>query len=138
MGKRLTPEEKAAVLAEYAICGNYSAVARKFGVSDNAVRKLVKANPQSSKKFELKKEESELSMLEYLEKRAAKAQSVVDRLLDAMEDKRKVDRANLRDTATALGIVIDKFTAIGNKADTAAMAKMDEILKEIKNASADR
>lgn len=138
MAKRLTPEERAAVLAEYALCGNYSAVGRKFGVSNNAVKKIVKSEPQSVEKFKQKKTELELSMLEYLEKRTAKAQSVVDKLLDAMEDKRKLDRANIRDTATALGIVIDKFTGIGNKADNAAISKLDELMREIKNAAADR
>lgn len=138
MAKRLTPEERAAVLAEYAMCGNYSAVARKFGVSDNAVRKLVKKNPDSMKKFELKKVETELSMLEYMEKRTVKAQGVIDNLLEAMNDKHKIDKSTLRDTATAFGIIIDKFTGLNKKADNASIAKLDELLGEIKNAAVDR
>lgn len=119
MGKRLTPEQKARIIAEYTECGNYSAVARKFGVTPNAIKKIVKANPQSAKKCEQKKSELELSMLAFMETRTLKAQGIVDVLLNALRDKKKVEKANLRDTATALGIVVDKFTGNENSEESA-------------------
>lgn len=53
--KKLTDKQKKLIIADYIDCGNYSEVARKYKVSDTAVRKIIKADKDSVKKFEQKK-----------------------------------------------------------------------------------
>ena len=54
---------------------------------------------------------------------------LIDLYLDALTREEKLNRASVRDIATALGIVIDKFTSTGLSADKlrAEVAKLQSI-----------
>lgn len=108
--KKLTDKQKKLIIADYIDCGNYSEVARKYKVSDTAVRKIIKADKDSVKKFEQKKEENTKDVLEYMDTLKDRKKIIVSKLLQAIED--KVDHldsfTNIKDVASAYGIIIDK------------------------------
>lgn len=108
--KKLTDKKKKLIVADYIDCGNYSEVARKHGVSDTTVRKLVKTDSESLKKIEQKKEENTKDVLEYMDSLNEKKKSIINKLLLAIEDKAdKLDSfTNIKDVASAYGIIIDK------------------------------
>ena len=108
--KKLTDKKKKLIVADYIDCGNYSEVARKHGVSDTTVRKLVNTDSKSLKKFEQKKEENTKDVLEYMDSLNEKKKSIINKLLLAIEDKAdKLDSfTNIKDVASAYGIIIDK------------------------------
>lgn len=108
--KKLTDKKKKLIVADYIDCGNYSEVARKHGVSDTTVRKLVNADSESLKKIEQKKEENTKDVLEYMDSLNEKKKSIINKLLLAIEDKAdKLDSfTNIKDVASAYGIIIDK------------------------------
>lgn len=108
--KKLTDKKKKLIVADYIDCGNYSEVARKHGVSDTTIRKLVNTDSESLKKIEQKKEENTKDVLEYMDSLNEKKKSIINKLLLAIEDKAdKLDSfTNIKDVASAYGIIIDK------------------------------
>lgn len=109
MGK-LTDKQKKEIIASYVECENYSEVARRFNMSDEGVRKIVKQNEDSWKQLEQKREENTQEVLEAMKKRNQKKIIIIDKIFEAMEGKLKnVDMfTNIKDLATAYGIILDK------------------------------
>lgn len=109
MGK-LTDLEKKQIIASYIECENYSEVARRFNVSDVAVRNIVMANEETSEKLEQKREENTQEVLEAMTKRNKKKIELIDKIFEAMDGKLdNVDMfTNIKDLATAYGIIMDK------------------------------
>lgn len=110
---RVTDKEKIKIIAYYTECQNYSEVARKFNRSDFTIRKIIKENEnQISKKIEQKKDECIETTLEYMEQQHELKKSVLDKLLKGIElkanDLKKMDKMNIKDLATAYGIILDK------------------------------
>lgn len=133
MAARLTDEQKKKIIADYVESGSYRATAKKFGISDNTVKKICSENAQIAQKCAQKKEQNTADMLAYMESRKEKAQKAVDAYLDVLTDPAKIKAAKLSEIATAMGIVVDKFTkttAVGK--DT--LAKLDDVLKKIGGA----
>ena len=110
---KVTEKEKIKIIAYYTECQNYSEVARKFKRSDFTIRKIIKENEnQISKKIEQKKDECVETTLEHMEKQHELKKSVLDKLLKGIElkanDIKKMDKMNIKDLATAYGIILDK------------------------------
>ena len=80
-----------------------------------------------------KKEQNTADMLAYMESRKEKAQKAVDAYLDALTDPAKIKAAKLSEIATAMGIVVDKFTKT-TAAGEDTLAKLDDVLKKIGGA----
>lgn len=57
MAKQKTDKEQKEIIAYFLECNNYSQTARKFGMSDTGVRKIIKrsAGKESTKQLEEKK-----------------------------------------------------------------------------------
>ena len=111
MAARLTDKQKKMIIADYVELGSYNAVAKRHGVSFDTVKRIVNNEPQIVKKTEQKREENTLDMLAYMDSKKEQAQSIIDLYLSALADPQKLERANVNNIATALGIIVDKFTA---------------------------
>lgn len=109
MAARLTDKQKKEIIADYVESGSYLATAKKFGVSDNTVRKVVLGNSEVAKKCEQKREQNTADILDYLESRKEQAKDVLDAYIEALKNPEKIQAAKLSEIATAMGIVIDKF-----------------------------
>lgn len=110
VASRLTEPQKAEIIAEYALSGNYRATARKYGVSESTVRRLCAREPEMTQKAAEKKEEIAQDMLAFMDSRKQAAQDVIDAYLAALADPEKLKKATVQQIATAFGIVVDKFT----------------------------
>ena len=110
MAKHLTDKQKKRIIADYATMGTYRAVARKYKISPATVKSVVERDEETERKCLQKKAENTETVLAHLEKRAGKACDLIDLFMTYLEQPEKLQRANVRDLATALGIVIDKFT----------------------------
>ena len=80
MAARLTDKQKKEIIADYVESGSYLATAKKFGVSDNTVRKIVLGNSEVAKKCEEKRQQNTAEILDYLDSRKEKAKDVLDAL----------------------------------------------------------
>jgi len=107
---RLTDRQKKKILADYVECGSYNETAKMNGVSRNTVKNIVMADKENATKCQQKKEQNTLDMLAYMDSRKEQAQGVIDDYLKALANPEKIEAAKLSEIATALGIVVDKFT----------------------------
>ena len=94
--------------------GNYRASARKNGVAPNTVKSLVMQDKETAQRCAEKKDQNTVEILEALAGQAPKViafcEASLDRLLEVLPQSR-----NVRDIATAVGIMIDKYTGIAPK-----------------------
>ena len=121
---KLTDKERKKIIADYVDCGNYSAVARKFGISVNTVKRTANNDKNTANKVKHKKEQNTKNVLEWLDKRTSKILSKCDMILDSIDEQSvKAIPVNLR--TLAFGTLLDK----------AAMPYTNKIVKENDNTS---
>ena len=129
MAARLTDKQKKKIVADYLELGSYNAAARKNGVSNHTVKRIVLETPEISKKVQQKKEQNTADVLSHMESQKDEVIKVLDEYLAAMRDPAKIKRAGVVQLATALGIVIDKYTMTAK--NDQALQKLDVIMGKI-------
>lgn len=115
VGARLTDKQKKKIIADYVHLQSFRAAARQNGVSDATVRKLVKGEPESARMCAQKKKENAQEMISYMESKKERVQEIIGVYLDELTDKEKLEGATLQQITTALGTLIDKWTAIDDR-----------------------
>lgn len=130
MAKHLTDREKKKIIADYVELGSYNAVAKKHGVSDNTVRNIVLRNSEISEKFERKKEEDTADILAHMEGQKEKVCLIMDLYLDELLNVKQFKSLTPNQLTTALGTLIDKWTAIGGGPGNTG--KEDELSRSLK------
>ena len=123
---KLTDKQHKKMIARYAECQNYRQVAREFHVSEGTVRSHCKKDKVITQKCAQKKEQNTMEMLAFMDAKKGKAQNLIENIIEAMNNPEKLARANVKDLATALGIIIDKFTQ-----NAPAAAQSNELLQSL-------
>lgn len=113
MAARLTDRKKKKILADYAELGSYNATAKANGVSCDSVKRVVLSCEDFAKKLEQKKEENTADILAYMERKRGIVCEILDKGLDALNSPEKLAEASPAQITTALGTLIDKWTAMG-------------------------
>lgn len=129
MAARLTDKQKKKIIADYVECGSYNAVAKKHGVSFDTVKRVVLRDKETVKKAEQKKEQNTADILSHMESQKDDVIKVLDEYITAMRDPVKIKRAGVVQLATALGIIIDKYTVTAKNEQ--ALQKLDEVMDKI-------
>lgn len=138
MAARLTDRQKKKIIADYVQSGSYRAAARLNKVSDRTVKRIVEECGEIEQKIAQKKEENTADILDYMERQRGEVCKMLDLYLDELKNPEKIEAASLREIATTMAILIDKYTAdYGRAADTqnteydALTASLKELAKEI-------
>lgn len=126
MAARLTDKQKKKIVADYLESGSYRATARKNKVSDGTVKRVVLESGDIEQKIAKKKEENTAEILEYMESKKGIVCDIIDKGLIALNDQEKLNAANPAQITTAMGTLIDKFTA-GEQSKTQAEERLFEI-----------
>jgi len=108
---KLTDKQKKKIISDYAMNTNIRETARINNTTDTTVRRLLKKNKDNViEKVAQKQEENTKSTLEYMESQHNTKKELIKNILKAMNEKSlKVDMfTNIKDLATAYGIIIDK------------------------------
>lgn len=110
---KLSKEQRIQIVAERINGATYREMREKYGVSYEALRKVVEASPEELKrKLEEKEELIIKDVFDYMKSRTAHILKILDNMLNGMEEKSlKTDDmfTNLKDYATAFGIMSDKL-----------------------------
>lgn len=112
MAKKKTDKEIKEIIAYYLDCNNYSETARKFGMSDTGVKKLIdrESNKESTKLLEEKKNNNTQEVMQDMDDRKETVKRILGKLLDGIEN--KIDNVDMftsiRDIAMAYGTIVDK------------------------------
>ena len=112
MAKRLTDKQKKKIVADYVELGSYRAVAKKNKVSAGTVKNICDKAPEFEQKCAHKKEQNIADILAHMESRKEEVNKVIDRYLAALLDEERIAKATPAQLTTAMGTLIDKFTAI--------------------------
>lgn len=110
----LTDKEEKKIIADFIETNNYSETGRLNNVSDKTVKRVIdrQDDKEMVKKVEEKKKENTISTLEYMDKQHETKKRVLDKLLRGIElkadDIKNIDKMNIKDLATAYGIILDK------------------------------
>ena len=107
---KLTDKQKKKIIADYVDNGNYSETARMNNTTDTTVRTIIKDNKDMAlKKMEQKKQQNTKDILEYMEETKDKRKKIIDLCLKKMEERLNKDELmNIKDIATAYGVLVDK------------------------------
>lgn len=125
MAKRLTDKEKKKLIADYIETGSYRAAGRKNGVAGSTVKRAVEEDKGTMQKLAQKKEEDIQDIFTYMDGKKEKVCEGIDKYLEALFDDEKIKAATLNQIATAMGIVIDKFTM--NSRGQAALESIEDL-----------
>lgn len=113
--QRLTDKQKKKIIADYVQLQNYTKTAKLNDVAESTVRKIVKNNPDCANQCDIKKEQNTQDMLSYMESKKVRVQEIIDVYLGVLTDPEKLEGATLQQITTALGTLIDKWTAIDDR-----------------------
>lgn len=128
---RLTDKQKKKIIADYVELGSYSAVAKINNVSRNTVKNIVNGNADFAQKCQVKKEENTVDILSHMEEKKDKVNQIIDVYLEQLLDPETVKKATPSQLTTALGTLIDKFTA-SKVIDTGNTQEDDALTKALK------
>jgi len=120
---KLTDKQRKRIIAEYVEGGtSQRKLAEKYHVSPYLIRSILSEDKNLTQKISHKKEENTQSVLAFMDSKKQTVCDLIDKLLAAMGDEDKIAATPLDQLATAMGIVIDKYTAgeTPKTADTAA------------------
>lgn len=132
---KLSDKQRKQIIADRVNGQLYKQIAEKYNVSETTVRNVCKNDPKTAERCADKKEQNTLDMLAFMDAQKGKAQELIRHIIEALDDPDKLAKTNARDLATALGIIIDKFTANAPKYE--ANAPDDGFMKALKKTAAE-
>ena len=110
--RRIEQERRIKILADYTLEGSYRAAARKNGVSPDTVRRIVRENPDMVKVADTQKNARARDLMSYMQGKADTVCDIIDNGLGVLSDPERMKEAKLRDIATMMAILIDKWSMI--------------------------
>lgn len=110
--RRIEQERRVKILADYTMEGSYRAAARKNGVSPDTVRRIVRENPDMVKVADTQKNARARDLMSYMQGKADTVCDIIDNGLGVLSDPERMKEAKLRDIATMMAILIDKWSMI--------------------------
>lgn len=125
---RLTDKQKKAIIAERVKGASLGDLAKKYHVAKSTIARTCDRDPETVRKATAKKEANTLEMLAYMDAQKGKAQALLSKIIDVLGDPDKLARANVRDLATAYGIIADKFIQTAPTGGDDVLARAREIL----------
>lgn len=131
MAARLTDKKKKKIVADYLETESYNATAKKNGVCGQTVRRVVEESQEFSENLKQKKEQNTADILAYMESKRQEVCGIIDIGLSVLPDKIR-DARTASEVTTALGTLIDKFTANGRGiGDTREKDPLSKSLEEL-------
>ena len=132
MAARLTDKQKKKIVADYLELGSYNAVAKLHGVSRQTVKNVATSDPDIGHKLQQKKDENTADILAYMESKRGIVCEILGKGLEALNDPDKLKEATPAQITTAMGTLIDKWTAIsGGPSDTTKEDDLSRSLREL-------
>lgn len=132
MAARLTDRKKKKIVADYLDSQSVNAAAKRNNVSWGTAKNVLDESGEIEKKLEQKKEENTADILAYMESQKGLVFEIIGKGLTALNDPEKLAEATPAQITTALGTLIDKWTALGGASgDTAKEDGLSRSLKEM-------
>lgn len=132
MAARLTDKQKKKIVADYLELGSYNATAKRNNVCGQTVRRVVEESQEFSENLRRKKEENTADIMAYMESQRGLVCDIIDKGLAELSKPGKFEKATPIQITTALGTLIDKWTAVsGSAADEIKEDGLSKSLREM-------
>lgn len=132
MANRLTDRQRKKIVADYLELGSYNAVAKIHGVSRQTIKNIVTSDTEIGHKLQQKKAENTADILAYMESKRGLVCEILEKGLNVLNDEEKLREATPAQITTALGTLIDKWTAVsGSAADEIKEDGLSKSLREM-------
>lgn len=131
MAARLTDKQKKKIIADYVQLGSYRAAAKKNGVSADSVKRAVDRHDGFAQKAAQKKEENTADILAYMQENRDRVCGLIGLALNVLPDKIQ-NAKTATEITTAIGTLIDKWTAKNGGEDAHSSAEDDPITRALK------
>ena len=115
--KKLTDRQIKNIIAARAEGESLASLSRKYKVSVNTIKNYCNSDKEFAQKCKQKKQENAESVLKHMEKKSEIVCEILDKYLIALADPSRVENSGTREIATALGILIDKFSKVSADGD---------------------
>lgn len=115
VGARLTDRTRQKIIADRVEGMSIRRLAKKYNVSEWAVRTAIKSDPTVTQKITEKKEQNTQDMLAFLDANKQSAQEFILMAMEALKDPEKLSKTGAQSIAVAMGIIIDKFMPVEKK-----------------------
>lgn len=129
--KRLTDRQKKRIIADYVTLESFSAAGRKHGVSPHTVKRLVEADPAALKMCADKKKACDRDVMAYMDTQKDMICQIIGNGLKVLADPQKMAQAKPAEITTALGTLIDKWTAGRAAAPEPVKVEMGKELEDL-------
>lgn len=120
---RLTDKQEKEIIEAHANHVSNVVLAKRYGVAETTIRRVLKRHPHTAEIVEAKKESNTADILAHMDAKRDTVNEIIDKALNVLNDEVKLSRSSPMQIATMLGIVIDKFTG--------TRAAVDKIKAEI-------
>ena len=131
MAARLTDKLRKKIVADYLDTQSINLSAKRNGVSWDSARKAIEESGGIEEKLERKKQENTADIIAYMESKRQAVCDIIEIGLEVLPEKIKNART-ASEVTTALGTLIDKFTAFGSlPGDTAKEDDLSKSLREM-------
>lgn len=132
MAARLTDNQPLFSFAAYLELGSYNATAKRNGVANHTVKRIVLGVPEIADKIQQKKDENTADIMAYMEKQRGVVCEIIGKGLKALNSPEKLAEATPAQITTAIGTLIDKWTAIsGGPGETTKEDGLSQSLREL-------
>ena len=132
MAARLTDRQKKKIIADYMAVESYNAVAKMNGVSKDTVKRIIQNCENFAQKAQQKKEDNTADILAYMESQRGMVCEIIGKGLTVLNDEEKLKEATPAQITTAIGTLIDKWTAIsGGPGEVAKEDGLSQRLREL-------
>jgi hypothetical protein len=132
MAARLTDRQKKKVVADYLETQSVNAAAKRNGVSWGTAKSVLDDIGEIEKKLDQKKRENTADVLAYMESQRGLVCEIIGKGLAALNEPDKLAEATPAQITTAVGTLIDKWTAIGGSVgDTTKEDGLSQSLREL-------
>ena len=127
MAARLTDMKKKKIVADYLETQSINATAKKNNVSWGTVRSVLDGMGEIEEKLEQKKEENTADILAYMDSKRGIVCEILGKGLEALNDPDKLKEATPAQITTAMGTLIDKWTAISGGGGSGVKVELGEM-----------
>ena len=132
MAARRTDRQKKKIIADYMVVESYNAAAKMNGVSKDTVKRIVQNCEDFAQKAQQKKEDNTADILAYMESQRGVVCEIIGKGLAVLNDEEKLKEATPTQITTAIGTLIDKWTAIsGGRGEVAKEDGLSQSLREL-------
>lgn len=130
-GQRIKDKIRKAIIADRACGDSIRDISKKYSVSTTSVQRIIHESTELTQLVTQKKEQNTADILAYMESKRQEVCDIIDIGLSVLPDKIR-DARTASEVTTALGTLIDKFTANGRGiGDTREKDPLSKSLEEM-------